>query len=100
MLGVLELLWGRASLVVFAVFFNTGLPSTTGVLQAIFNPQNLEFILVYLAVGGLFAALVFATSVVSIPMILDRRTDASRASAAAFDRKPHGVGRARAGRGG
>ena len=26
---VLELLWGRASLVVFAVFFNTGMPSTT-----------------------------------------------------------------------
>ncbi|MBM3386114.1 MAG: DUF2189 domain-containing protein, partial [Betaproteobacteria bacterium] len=31
-LMVLELLWGRASLVVFAVFFNTGMPSTTGVI--------------------------------------------------------------------
>lgn len=75
-LVVLELLWGRASLVVFAVFFNTGMPSTTGVLQAVFNPQNLEFVLVYLLVGGAFAALVFSTSVVSIPMILDRDTDA------------------------
>ena len=55
---VLELLWGRASLVVFAVFFNTGMPSTAGVLQAIFNPENLEFVLVYLAVGGVFALLV------------------------------------------
>lgn len=73
---VLELLWGRASLVVFAVFFNTGMPSTTGVIEAVFNPANLEFLLVYLAVGGVFAALVFATSVVSIPMILDRDTDA------------------------
>ena len=79
-LVVLELLWGRASLVVFAVFFNTGMPTTTGVLQAIFNPENLDFVLVYTAVGGLFATLVFATSVVSIPMILDRDTDAISAS--------------------
>lgn len=79
-LVVLELLWGRASLVVFAVFFNTGMPSTTGVVQAIFNPQNWSFVAVYLAVGGAFAALVFATSVVSIPMILDRDTDALSAA--------------------
>ncbi len=77
---VLELLWGRASLVVFAVFFNTGMPSTTGVLQAIFNPDNLEFVLVYLTVGGFFALLVFSTTVVSIPMILDRDTDAISAA--------------------
>ncbi|MBK7547586.1 MAG: DUF2189 domain-containing protein [Rhodoferax sp.] len=73
---VLELLWGRASLVVFAVFFNTGMPSTTGVIQAVFNPDNWEFLAVYLAVGGFFAGLVYATAVVSIPMILDRDTDA------------------------
>ena len=73
---VLELLWGRASLVVFAVFFNPGMPSTTGVLEAIFNPDNLEFVAVYLFVGGVFATLVYAISAVSIPMILDRDTDA------------------------
>ena len=77
---VLELLWGRASLVVFAVFFNTGMPSTTGVIQAIFNLQNWEFLAVYLLVGGFFAGLVFAISVVSIPMILDRDTDAISAA--------------------
>lgn len=73
---VLELLWGRASLVVFAVFFNTGMPSTTGVLQAILDPSNLEFLLVYALVGSVFAAIVYSTAVVSIPMILDRDTDA------------------------
>lgn len=75
-LMVLELLWGRASLIVFAVFFNTGMPSTTGVLEAVFNPQNIEFVMVYLAVGSFFAVLVYGLSVVSIPMILDRDTDA------------------------
>jgi uncharacterized membrane protein len=77
---VLELLWGRASLVVFAVFFNTGMPSTTGVIQAIFNLNNLEFLAVYMVVGGAFAGLVFAVAVVSIPMILDRDTDAISAA--------------------
>jgi len=77
---VLELLWGRASLVVFAVFFNTGMPSTTGVVEAIFNPENFEFICVYLTIGGGFAALVYALAVVSIPMILDRDTDAISAA--------------------
>lgn len=79
-LMVLELLWGRAALVVFAVFFNTGMPSTTGVIKAVFNPENWEFVAVYLAIGGLFAALVFSTAVVSIPMILDRDTDAVSAA--------------------
>ncbi len=79
-LVVLELVWGRASLVVFAVFFNTGMPSTTGVVKAVFNPENWEFIAVYLAVGGAFAGLVYAIAVVSIPMILDRDTDAISAA--------------------
>lgn len=77
---VLELLWGRASLVVFAVFFNTGMPSTTGVIQAVFNPENWEFLLVYTLVGGAFAVIVFSIAVVSIPTILDRDTDAITAA--------------------
>ena len=81
---VLELLWGRASLVVFAVFFNTGMPSTTGVVDAVFNPQNWEFVAVYLAVGAVFACIVYAMAVVSIPMILDRDTDAISAAIASM----------------
>jgi uncharacterized membrane protein len=77
---VLELLWGRASLVVFAVFFNTGMPSTTGVMQAVFNPENWEFVAAYTVVGGGFAMLVYSLGVVSIPMILDRDTDAISAA--------------------
>jgi uncharacterized membrane protein len=77
---VLELLWGRASLVVFAVFFNTGMPSTAGVVEAVFNPENWEFVAVYTVVGGVFATLVFSSMVVSLPMILDRGTDAISAA--------------------
>jgi uncharacterized membrane protein len=79
-LMVLELLWGRASLVVFAVFFNTAMPSTTGVLQAVFNPDNIDFLLAYLLVGGFFTTLVYSISVVSIPFIRDKDVDAITAA--------------------
>ena len=72
---VLEMLWGRASLIVFAVSFD-GMPDFKGSLLALARPENLQFIVAYLAVGALFAGLIFAVSVVSIPMILDRPTDA------------------------
>jgi len=72
---VLEMLWGRASLIVFAVSFD-GMPDFKGSLLALVNPENLQFIVAYLLVGGLFAGLIFSVSVVSIPMILDRPTDA------------------------
>ena len=81
---LLELLWGRASLVVFAVFFETGMPSTASVVDAVFNPANWEFVAVYLAVGGAFAWLVYSTCAVSIPMILDRDTDAVTAGIASL----------------
>ena len=72
---ILEMLWGRASLVVFALSFD-GMPDFKGSLLALLDPQNLEFIITYLAVGGLFAGLIFAVSVVAMPMIPDRQTDA------------------------
>lgn len=83
-LMVLELLWGRASLVVFAVFFKTGMPSTASVLQAVFSPDNWKFLAVYLLVGSVFAGLVYTFCVVSIPMVLDRDTDAITAAITSF----------------
>lgn len=72
---ILELLWGRASLVVFAVTFNT-MPSTEKLLPQLINPENIGFLITYTIVGGIFASLIFVTSVISIPMIMDRQVDA------------------------
>ncbi len=72
---VLEMLWGRASLIIFAVSFD-GMPDFKGSLLALLDPENLNFIVAYVAVGAVFAGLIFAISVVSMPMILDRQTDA------------------------
>ncbi len=75
LLLILEMLWGRASLVVFAVSFNT-MPSTEKLLTQLFDPHNIEFLIAYTVVGGVFAGLIFVTSAISIPMILDRQVDA------------------------
>lgn len=72
---VLEMLWGRATLVVFAVSFD-GIPDFKGSLRALLDPENLGFIVAWAAVGAVFAGLIYAVSVISIPMILHRQTDA------------------------
>ena len=76
---ILEMLWGRASLVVFAVSFST-MPDTHNLLGQLLARENLEFLITYTLVGSVFAGLIFVTSAVSIPMILDRQTDAISAS--------------------
>ncbi len=72
---ILEMLWGRASLVVFAVSFNN-VPAAHNVLQQLLDPENFAFLLTYTAVGSVFAGLIFVSSVVSIPAIMDRQIDA------------------------
>ena len=72
---ILEMLWGRAALVVFAVSFNT-MPEKANLLAMLFDPENIGFLVTYTIVGGVFAGLIFVTSVISIPMIMDRQVDA------------------------
>jgi uncharacterized membrane protein len=72
---VLEMVWARASLVVFALTFD-GMPDFNGSIARLLDPANLGFIIAYVGVGGVFAALIYSASVVSLPMILDRQTDA------------------------
>lgn len=79
MLLIVEMVWARASLIVFALSFN-GMPDFKGSLLALLNPAHLEFIVGYTAVGAVFAALIYSLSVVAMPMILDRHTDAITAA--------------------
>jgi uncharacterized membrane protein len=73
---VIFLVWARASLVIFALFYTAEMPTVSGFMQQVVSLENLEFIVVYCAVGLLFASIVFAVSVVSIPLMLDRGQDA------------------------
>ncbi len=74
-LTVILLLWARASLIVFALFYTSEMPSVHNFLGQVLSLDNLDFLLAYFCVGGFFAVLVFAISVVSVPMMLDRDTD-------------------------
>ncbi len=72
-LALLMAVWIRVSVVVVALFFEGGVPTLPTLLHDIVAAENgLVFLLAYAAAGAGFALLVFATSVVSLPMLLDR----------------------------
>jgi len=72
-LALLMAVWIRVSVVVVALFFEGGMPTTQTLVHDILNSENgLFFVAAYGAAGAGFALLVFATSVVSLPMLLDR----------------------------
>ena len=74
-LTIIMLVWARASLVTFALFFSSGMPTLKSFVEQVVTVEHFDFLLTYFAVGALFAAIVFAVSVVSVPMMLDRGTD-------------------------
>ena len=82
---VIAMLWGRASLIITALFFDTVLPSDFDVMDAALDARNWDFVIAYVAVAGAFAALLFTLCVVSVPMILDRDTDAITAAIASAE---------------
>jgi uncharacterized membrane protein len=74
-LTVIMLVWARASLVTFALFFSSGMPTLKNFFGQVVSADHVDFLLTYFAVGGVFASIAFAISVVSVPMMLDRGTD-------------------------
>lgn len=79
---VLFLVWARASMVVFALFYSGEMPNLAGFLRHVISTDHLGFLAAYFAVGGLFALLAFSISLISIPLMLDRNLDAITASIA------------------
>ncbi len=84
LLVVVLLVWARASIVIFALFFDGGLPTFADVVRTVLTFEQPVFALVYFAVGGFFAAFVFAISVIAVPLMLERRTDAVTAAIASL----------------
>lgn len=77
--------WARVSVVLVALFYEGSMPSVATFLQhVVFSGENFEFLAIYLGVGAAFALLVFALSVVSIPLMMDCGTDAITAMIASF----------------
>ena len=75
MLTFFMVVWARVSVVLFALFAAHDYPTLQSMLSQIVSERNIEFLLVWLGVGAVFASLVFAMSVVSVPLLLDRGAD-------------------------
>ena len=78
--GLLSILAGTAwqvvSVVIVALFYKgTALQPMAMMIEVLVNPQHYLMFFIYMGAGGLMAAVVFALSVVSMPMLVDRRCE-------------------------
>ncbi|MFO0995885.1 MAG: DUF2189 domain-containing protein [Alphaproteobacteria bacterium] len=89
LLGVLLMLfllaWIRFATLLFALFFSKSPPGLDDFLLQVLNSANgLSFLVVGTLIGAGLAALVFAISAVSVPMLLDQQTNVFAAVATSF----------------
>ena len=80
---VLEMLWGRSAMIVFAISFD-GVPDFGAALEVLLSEEYLVFYTFYGLVCLIFGGLIYSISVVSIPMIMDRQVDAISAGLASL----------------
>lgn len=72
-LMLLHLAWVRIATLLFALFFQDAGPTLDRLVDALlFSSASLPFLVAGTAIGAALATVVFAISVVSIPMLLDR----------------------------
>ena len=78
LLCLLMLLWMRAAVILYALFFGLlPFPGPSQIAHVLFTtPTGWALLIVGTMVGALFAAFSFAVSAFSIPMLLEKRTDA------------------------
>jgi uncharacterized membrane protein len=85
LLALIAIAWERLSAILFALFYGGDLPSVQTFVGTVFLSGNYwGFVIAYLAIGALLAALVFTMSAVSVPMLVDRSTDVATAIATSF----------------
>jgi uncharacterized membrane protein len=85
MLMLFLLAWIRIATLLFALFFSKSPPSLDDlIMQTLNSAEGLPFLIVGTAIGACLAALVFAISAVSVPMLLDQPTNVFAAVATSF----------------
>ena len=71
------LVWLRVATVLFALFFSGATPNLAELIPTLILTTNgIAFLIVGSAIGAVLAFAVFAISVVSVPLLLDREVDA------------------------
>ncbi|MBK7676451.1 DUF2189 domain-containing protein [Accumulibacter sp.] len=89
LLGVIGFAWERISALLFALLAPNIAPDLLTLLAEIhLSTDHRDLLLIWILIGGTLALLVFAITVVSVPLLLDRKTDfitAMRTSLRAVD---------------
>lgn len=68
--------WERISAILFALFYQGQAPDLANFYSDVFFSGNYtHFVVAYLFVGGILAAVVYCLSAISIPMLMDRDSD-------------------------
>lgn len=76
LISLLMIVWARLSALLFGVIVASGnLTLDSSATELFFSGSGLTFLTVFTLVGAVIAAIVFTISVVSIPMMLDRKID-------------------------
>ncbi len=76
--------WLRVSSLLIALHFHVAGQSAAAFSLQVLQWQNLSWLLLYLGIGLLFAAAVFVTNHLSLPLMIDRDADAVTAMAASI----------------
>jgi uncharacterized membrane protein len=75
-LVILAIFWERLSAILFALTYGGRAPDVQGFIRDAFLSGDYPlFALGYVGAGSVFATIVFATTVIAIPMLLDRNGD-------------------------
>jgi uncharacterized membrane protein len=76
LLAILVFSWFRVSMLMFALFYDfSNFPAMNQLLANAWLPENRGFLLAYFGTGFFFAAVTFAVSAISVPMMLDKEVD-------------------------
>lgn len=78
--------WIQVALLLFMLFIGTtGFPPPSQFIPTLlFEPQGLGLLVVGTAIGAVIAAVIFAMTAISVPLLLDRKSDAVTAIGTSF----------------
>ena len=73
---IVAIFWERLSAILFALFYNGAVPNLESFYRdLLLSGDYWRLLVIYAAVGGVLAIVVFVLSAISIPMLLDRDVD-------------------------
>ncbi len=76
LLALTLIFWERLSAIIFALFYGGRVPDLDNlVVDVVLSGHYTTLLVAYIGIGGLLALAVYAVSVVSLPMMLDRPVD-------------------------